>query len=256
MALAHFILVTHNCVEVVQGAASCHTVGDTQTNHDNQLRWHDDPLAQLRSCKSKPQVLRRCLSGSATSYSSVTSTCGCCIEAAMHHDELSKTAHRHVVSAAHHKLQHVCKLVYMCVLQVNRCTCLVAASLARGRDRTKCILSKLMVSVESATIHLMHLHKLPQGVQRDDPGKDQNNNACWPAQVRHGRRKTKHAGTDDSSYVVESRVPPAIKPAASLCRHLVNGMQISRSCGVALVEFVSCAYTLLRGSSSSSKRCR
>ncbi len=50
MALAHAVLVTHNCVKVVKGAASCHTVGDTQTNHDNQLRWHDDPLAQLWTC--------------------------------------------------------------------------------------------------------------------------------------------------------------------------------------------------------------
>lgn len=50
MALAHAILVAHNCIEIVQGAASCYTVGDAQTNHDNQLRRHNDPFAQFRPC--------------------------------------------------------------------------------------------------------------------------------------------------------------------------------------------------------------
>ena len=50
MALAHAILVAHDCVEIVQGAASSHTVGDAQTNHDNQLRRHNNPFAQFRPC--------------------------------------------------------------------------------------------------------------------------------------------------------------------------------------------------------------
>ncbi len=57
MALAHAILVAHNCVEIVQGAASCYTVGDAQTNHDNQLRRHNDPFAQFGSC-NYPKPLR------------------------------------------------------------------------------------------------------------------------------------------------------------------------------------------------------
>lgn len=52
MALSHAILVANNGVKVVQRASSSDTIGDAQPNHDNELRWHDDPLAQLRTCMS------------------------------------------------------------------------------------------------------------------------------------------------------------------------------------------------------------
>ena len=46
----------------MQGAASSHTVGDAQTNHDNQLRWQDDPFAQLGSCMQENNHQRKSLS--------------------------------------------------------------------------------------------------------------------------------------------------------------------------------------------------
>ena len=50
MALAHVILLADNSVEVMKGAATGDTVGDTQSNHDNQLGRENDPFTQLGSC--------------------------------------------------------------------------------------------------------------------------------------------------------------------------------------------------------------
>ena len=66
------------------------------------------------------------------------------------------------------------------------CTLVCKTAGTCNRKLTKCVLAKLMVSVEPTPVHLVHLDKLPQCVQRDNPRQDQDDDASRPAQVGHG----------------------------------------------------------------------
>ena len=57
MTLSHSVLGADDAIEVMQGGSSSHTVSDAQTDHDNQLRWKDDPLAKLGSCKQSLMIM-------------------------------------------------------------------------------------------------------------------------------------------------------------------------------------------------------
>jgi hypothetical protein len=71
------------------------------------------------------------------------------------------------------------------------------------------VLPQLVVPVEPLPgNHLVHLHHLPQRVQRDDPRQDHHRHAGAPAELRHGVGQAQHAGADHGRDIVEGRVPP------------------------------------------------
>jgi len=71
------------------------------------------------------------------------------------------------------------------------------------------VLPELVVPVEAlAGDHLVHLHQLPQRVERDHERHHDRHRPDTPSQLRHGEGEAQHAGADHGRHVVERRVVP------------------------------------------------
>jgi hypothetical protein len=71
------------------------------------------------------------------------------------------------------------------------------------------VLPELVVPVEALPgHHLVHLHHLPQRVDRDAEGADDGHRPGAPPELRHGEGQAQHAGAHHRRHVVEGRVVP------------------------------------------------
>jgi hypothetical protein len=71
------------------------------------------------------------------------------------------------------------------------------------------VLPELVVPVEPpAGHHLVHLHHLPQRVERDHEGADDHGRPQAPPVLLHGAGEPQHAGAHHGRHVMERRVVP------------------------------------------------